>query len=93
MKTEKPKKLIELLNHLLIEKNKQTIGKIYIDIISETLKTEFLHDSNKPFLSLVYKNLIRLSIKDFIHTEQSEESKSTLKEVIDILNSTLIVIK
>lgn len=93
MQTEKPKKLIELLNSLLLETDKPTIGKIYVNIATETLKTEFTHDTNKPFLGLIYKHLIRLSIKDFIHSEQSQESKNVLKEVIDILDSTLIIVK
>ena len=91
MSTSKPDNLIQLLLNLVEETDKPTIGKIYVDIATETLKTEFLHDSKNPFSGLVYKHLIRLSTKDFITSGQSLESKETIKEVIDILSSAYIV--
>jgi hypothetical protein len=91
MNTSKPEKLIQLLSDIIVETDKPTIGKIYVDIAAETLKTEFLHDPQHPFIGIVYKHLIRLSIKDFVHSEQSAESKETVKEVIGILNSTSVI--
>ena len=42
---------------------------------------------------LVYKKLVQLSVKEFIYSGQSEDSISNLNEVIDILESTSILVR
>ena len=84
MKTEKPLKLIELLRNLLAETDKINIGKIYIAIADETRNITFIETGN-PFSGLVYKHLIKLSIKDYIHSGRSEESKRVVNDVIEIV--------
>ena len=81
----KPSKLIELLERLLAETEKINIGKIYIAIIEETNSIRFVETSN-PFSDLVYKYLIRLSIKDYIHSSRSDASANVIQDVIRIIS-------
>lgn len=90
MKTDKPLRLIELLGNLLAETDKINIGKIYIAIAEETRNITFTETGN-PFSGLVYKHLIRLSIKDYIHSGRSEESSRVVNDVIDIVSEAEII--
>ena len=91
MTTEKPKQLIDLLNKLKNEIDKNKYQNIYIDIAKEVMSLEFEHNPKQPFQGLIYKKLVMLSVKEFIYLGQSEESLSNLKEVIDILESTSVL--
>lgn len=92
MKTEKPLKLIELLNQLLAETDKMNVGKIYIAIIEEMKKIIFVEGENNPDSNLIYKHLIQLSIKDFIHSGRSEASSEVVNDVIEVLSKSEIII-
>lgn len=91
MKSEKPLKLIELLQQFLAENDKINIGKIYIAIAEETNRIIFAETPTNPFSGLVYKHLIRLSIKDYIHSGHSEASVKVLEDVIEIISVAAIV--
>ena len=93
MTTEKPKQLIDLLNKLKNEIDKNKYQNIYIDIAKEVMSLEFEHNPKQPFQGLIYKKLVMLSAKEFIYLGQSEESLSNLKEVIDILESTSVLVR
>ncbi|MEO8515481.1 MAG: hypothetical protein ABI426_01990 [Flavobacterium sp.] len=92
MKTEKPLRLIELLQQLLAETDKMNVGKIYIAIIEEMKKTTFAEGQNHPYSNVVYKHLIQLSIKDFIHAGRSEASSNVVNDVIEVLSDSEIVL-
>ena len=91
MSSQKPSQLIALLEQLLAETEKINIGKIYIAIVEET--NRFTFDSGNPFTESVYKNLIRLSIKDYIHSGHSQDSIRIIREVIDVISDANINIK
>jgi len=91
MSSQKPSQLIALLEQLLAETEKINIGKIYIAIVEET--NRFTFDSSNPFTESVYKNLIRLSIKDYIHSGHSQDSIRIIREVIDVISDANINIK
>jgi hypothetical protein len=93
MTTEKPKQLIDLLTKLKNETEKTKYQSIYIDIAKEVLSLEFECNTKEPFQGLVYKKLVQLSVKEFIYSGQSEDSVSNLNEVIDILESTSILVR
>jgi hypothetical protein len=84
MKTEKPVQLVTLLTQLLSETDKMNIGKIYI-VVTEEMKRITFVSTNNPFSDLVYKHLIQLSIKDFIHSGRSEASAKVVSEVIQVI--------
>lgn len=92
MTTEKPKQVIDLLNKLKNETNKTKYQNIYIDIAKEVMSLEFEHNPKEPFQGLVYKKLVQLSVKEFVYSGQYEESLSNLNEVIDILESTSVLV-
>jgi hypothetical protein len=85
MKTEKPSKLIDLLNKLLAETEKMNIGKIYIAVVEETNRVTFAETPSNSFSDKVYKHLIQLSIKDFIHSGRSEASRNVIADVIEVI--------
>jgi hypothetical protein len=87
MKTEKPIQLVALLTQLLSETDKMNIGKIYIAIIEETKRITFVTLQNSPFTDLIFKHLIQLSIKDFIHSGRSEASSKVVSDVIDVISN------
>ena len=88
---QKPLQLIGLLEQLLAETEKINIGKIYIAIVEET--NRFTFDSSNPFTESVYKNLIRLSIKDYIHSGHSQDSIRIIREVIEVISDANINFK
>jgi hypothetical protein len=91
MKTEKPLKLIELLKQLLAETEKMNIGRIYISITEEARKITFSEANTNQFSELVYKHLIELSIKDFIHAGRSDASRKVVQDVIDVISEAQII--
>lgn len=82
MKTEKPIKLVQLLHQLLAETDKMNVGKAYIAVIEELQRVTFVQALHTPFSDLIYKHLIQLSIKDFIHAGRSEASTKVVNDVI-----------
>jgi len=90
MKTEKPTKLIQLLDDLISETEKINVGQIYIAVVEETNRIKFATASN-PFSETVYKNLIRLSIKDFIHSGRAIDSIEVIREVMEVISQAEIV--
>jgi hypothetical protein len=92
MITEKPLKLISLLQDILAETDKPTIGRIYIEIAKETMNTRFLENQETLFLDLIYRHLIRLSIKEYIDSNQSAESVKTIMETIDTISGSEIIV-
>jgi hypothetical protein len=82
MKTEKPLKLIELLKQLLAETEKMNVGKVYISVVEEMKQIHFAD----AFPDSIYKHLIQLSIKDFIHSGRSEASAKVVHDVIDFIS-------
>ena len=86
METPKPKRLIELIHEFMAEQDKIQIGKRYIAIIEETQSIRF-EEAGNNFAESVYKNLIRLAIKDYIHSGHSAESVRILNEVIDVISA------
>jgi len=90
MKTEKPLKLIALLKQLLAETDKMNIGKIYIAVAEETKSITFAEAQN-AYPNLVYKHLIQLSIKDFIHSGRSQASGKVVEDVIEIISEAEII--
>jgi len=91
MKTLIPIKLIELLKQLVTETDKMNVGKIYIAVVEETKRITFSEAQNNTFSNLIYKHLIQLSIKDFIHSGRSEASAKVINDVIDVLSNAEIV--
>jgi|GEM_PF-6928833 len=85
MKTEKPTKLIQLLDDLISETEKINVGQIYIAVVEETNRIKFAAASN-PFSETVYKNLVRLSIKDFIHSGRAIDSIEVIREVMEVIS-------
>ncbi|MGK4567766.1 hypothetical protein [Flavobacterium sp. 3HN19-14] len=83
-----PSQLIALLRQLVAETEKINIGKIYIAIIEEVNRITFT--ASTPYSDMVYKHLIRLSIKDFIHSERSEASAKVISDVIDVISNVVI---
>jgi hypothetical protein len=90
MKTEKPLKLIALLKQLLAETDKMNVGKIYIAVAEETKQITFVEE-NTPYSNLIYKHLIQLSIKDFIHSGRSEASGKVMNDVIEVISKAEII--
>lgn len=86
MKLEKPTKLIQLLDDLISETEKINVGQIYIAVIEETNRIEFANTQTNPFAETVYKNLIRLSIKDFIHSGRAIDSIEVIRDVMEVLS-------
>lgn len=91
MKTEKPLKLIGLLQNLLAETDKMNVGQIYIAVAAETKRITFVETEGTPFSNLVYKHLIQLSIKDFIHSGRSEASGNVIDDVIKVISDADII--
>ncbi len=91
MKTGKPLKLVELLKQLLTETDKMNIGQIYIAVAAETKRITFVETPNTPYSNLVYKYLIQLSIKDFIHSGRSEASSKVVNDIIDVISNADII--
>ncbi len=92
MKTEKPTKLVALLKQLLAETDKMKVGQSYIAVIEEMKRITFVDGENNPFSNLVYKHLIQLSIKDFIHAGRSEASASVVNDVIEVISNADIIL-
>lgn len=91
MKTEKPLKLVGLLKNLLAETDKMNVGQIYIAIVAETKRIHFVETANTPYSNLVYKHLVQLSIKDFIHSGRSEASGNVVRDVIKVISDAGII--
>ncbi|GEP52301.1 hypothetical protein FNO01nite_29730 [Flavobacterium noncentrifugens] len=91
MKTEKPTKLIQLLDDLISETEKINVGQIYIAVVEETNRIKFLETAANPFSETVYKNLIRLSIKDFIHSGRAIDSIEVIREVMEVISQAEII--
>lgn len=91
MKTEKPLVLIAALKQLLSENDKTKIGQAYIAVIEEMKSITFVEGENNHFSNLVYKHLIQLAIKDFIHAGRSEASATVVNDVIDVIAHAEIV--
>jgi hypothetical protein len=51
----------------------------------------FVEGGNNPYSNLVYKYLIQLSIKDFIHAGRSEASAKVVNDVIEVIATADIV--
>lgn len=91
MKTEKPLKLIALLNQLLAETDKMKVGKAYIAVVEELNRVTFAETPNTAFSDLICKHLIQLSIKDFIHAGRSEASAKVVNDVIAFVSKAAII--
>lgn len=91
MNTEKPLLLITLLDQLLSETDKMKVGQAYIAVIEEMKRISFVEGGNNPYSNMVYKHLIQLSIKDFIHAGRSEASAKVVTDVIAIISNADIV--
>ena len=91
MQTEKPIKLIELLNDLKNETVKTNYKSIYIDIAKEVESIEFQHNVKEPFQGIIYKRLVQLTIKEFVYLGQTDESISNLEWLIKFLDTTSIL--
>jgi hypothetical protein len=85
MNTEKPLLLITLLRQLLAETDKAKVGQAYIAVIEEMKRISFVEGGNNPYSNMVYKHLIQLSIKDFIHAGRSEASAKVVNDVIEVI--------
>jgi len=92
MKTEKPLKLAALLEQLITETEKINVGQIYIAVIEETNRVTFAESASCGFSESVYKNLIKLSIKDFVHSGRSLDSINVVREVIAVIEKADIVL-
>ena len=92
MKTEKPTKLIQLLDDLISETEKINVGQIYIAVVEETNRVRFVETPSNPYPVTVYKNLIRLSIKDFIHSGRAIDSIEVIREVMEVLSHSEIAV-
>jgi hypothetical protein len=87
---ETPTRLIGLLQQLLAETDKINIGKRYIAITEEVKSITFV-DNNAPHSAeLVYKHLIRLAIKDYIHSGHSQDSIKVLNDIMTIISDSEI---
>jgi hypothetical protein len=86
MKTERPLKLIELLKQLLAETEKMNVGKVYISVVEEMNQIHFAGSQGNAFPDSIYKHLIQLSIKDFIHSGRSEASAKVVNDVIEFIS-------
>lgn len=91
MNTGKPEKLVALLRRLLSESDKAQVGQAYIAVMDELKKTTFQENANNPYSNLVYKHLIQLSIKDFIHAGRSEASSKVVSDVIQVIENAAVV--
>ncbi len=91
MQKENPTQLIDLLRKLLAETDKINIGKTYIAVVEETNSIRFVATPNAPAAELIYKHLIRLSIKDYIHSGHSEASIKVINDIISIIADAEIV--
>lgn len=91
MNTEKPLVLITLLDQLLSETDKMKVGQAYIAVIEEMKRVSFVEGEDNPYSNMVYKHLIQLSIKDFIHAGRSEASAKVVADVITIISNADIV--
>jgi hypothetical protein len=91
MNTEKPLVLIKLLHQLLAETDKAKVGQAYIAVIEEMKRVSFVEGANNPYSNMVYKHLIQLSIKDFIHAGRSEASAIVVSDVIEVIATADIV--
>ena len=91
MNTDKPLLLITLLHQLLSETDKMKVGQAYIAVIEEMKRVSFVEGGNNPYPNMVYKHLIQLSIKDFIHTGRSEASAKVVNDVIEVISNADIV--
>jgi hypothetical protein len=67
------------------------VGQSYIAVIEEMKRITFADEANNPFSNLVYKHLIQLAIKDFIHAGRSEASANVVKDVIGVIASAEII--
>jgi CxxC motif-containing protein (DUF1111 family) len=86
MKTETPVKLIELLKALLTETEKMNVGRLYISVVEEMNKIHFAETEVNSIPDEIYKHLIQLSIKDFIHSGRSETSARVVNDIIDFIS-------
>lgn len=75
---------MELLTQLLAETDKMNVGKIYIAVVEE-LKTLTFADASIANANTLYKHLVQLSIKDFIHAGRSEASANVVRDVIEMI--------
>ncbi|MBL0014351.1 MAG: hypothetical protein IPP30_11810 [Flavobacterium sp.] len=91
MNTDKPLLLITLLHQLLSETDKMKVGQAYIAVIEEMKRVSFVEGGNNPYPNMVYKHLIQLSIKDFIHAGRSEASAKVVNDVIEVISNADIV--
>ena len=91
MKTEKPIQLVALLKQLLAETDKMKVGQSYIAVIEEMHRVTFVEVGNNSYSNMVYKHLIQLSIKDFIHAGRSEASAKVVADVIEVISNADIV--
>ena len=71
--------------------DKMQIGQVYIAVAEEIKRITFIESNNNQFNGVVYKNLVQLSIKDFIHSGRSQGSIKILNEVIDVLSGADII--
>jgi len=90
MEKEKPTKLIELLQELMSETDKINIGKRYIAITEEVKAITFIDTNLAHSPELVYKHLIRLAIKDYIHSGHSQDSIKVLNDIMAIISDSEI---
>ncbi len=86
MKTEKPLRLVQLLQQLLAETDKMNVGKAYIAVTEELKRITFVEGQQASFSDQIYKHLIQLSIKDFIHSGRSEASAGVVNDVIGCIS-------
>lgn len=91
MKTEKPLRLVELLRGLIAEMDKMQIGQVYIAVAEELKRVTFAETHGNQFNGVVYKNLVQLAMKDFIHSGRSLGSVKILNEVIEVLGEADVV--
>ena len=91
MATNKPTKLVQLLDDLISETEKINVGQIYIAVVEETNRITFATTPANPFTESVYKNLIRLSIKDFIHSGRAIDSIEVIREVMEVISHAELV--
>ena len=91
MKTQNPVRLIELLKQLLAETDKMKVGKAYIAVIEELKNVTFDVTSDHLFSDSIYKHLVQLAIKDFIHAGRSEASAKVVNEVIAFISEAPII--
>ena len=90
METAKPTTLIALLKQLLAENGKMNVGKIYIAIMAEMRRITFVANSGHN-TEVIYKHLIELSIKDYIHAGRSEKSSNVINDIIAMLSEVEVI--